>query len=128
MCLPSNFLFRNSFILIETAVEVDEAYFGGVEKHKHEDKKLNKGRGAVGKIAVVGVSSKKVATVLLQSSVRSETNYASVGSMTILRKETVAKYIDRITDSEYFEFLVIFGAKFPHFANQSVHIREKKMR
>ncbi len=46
-------------ILLETAVEVDEAYFGGVEKNKHEDKKLNKGRGAVGKMAVVGIKERE---------------------------------------------------------------------
>ena len=53
-------------ILLETALEVDEAYFGGVEKHKHEDKKLNKGRGAVGKIAVVGIKERKTGRVVAQ--------------------------------------------------------------
>ncbi len=46
-------------ILPETAVEADEEYFGRVEKHKHEDKKQNKGRGAFSKIVVVGMKERE---------------------------------------------------------------------
>jgi transposase-like protein len=40
---------------LQGVVEVDEAFFGGKEANKHEHKKLNAGRGAVGKVAVVGL-------------------------------------------------------------------------
>ncbi|MXX59727.1 MAG: IS1595 family transposase [Rhodothermaceae bacterium] len=43
----------------EGPVEVYEAYLGGLEKNKHEDKKLDAGRGTVGKTAVLGVKDRK---------------------------------------------------------------------
>jgi len=40
--------------MLKGVVEADAAYFGGKEKSKHEWKKQHRGRGTVGKIAVLG--------------------------------------------------------------------------
>ncbi len=45
-------------------VEVDETYIGGVEMNKHNSKKLKMGRGAVGKVAVIGMKDRKTNAVV----------------------------------------------------------------
>lgn len=48
------------------AVEADETYVGGLEKNKREDRKLNCGRGAVGKTAVAGVRDRATGLVIAE--------------------------------------------------------------
>ena len=61
---PIREAFVDVAMVFEGPVEVDETYFGGRERNKHEGKKQKAGRGPVGKTAVVGVKDRATKRVV----------------------------------------------------------------
>ena len=55
--------FGNVDFKFDGEVEVDETYVGGLEMNKHWDKKLNAGRGGVGKTTVIGAKERETKKV-----------------------------------------------------------------
>ena len=66
--------------LMDGPVEVDETFIGGLEKNKHRNKRLNQGRGAVGKAPVAGIIDRKTRELVMRPipDVRGETLHAFI--------------------------------------------------
>ena len=58
-------------------VEADESYWGGKNKNRHDSKKLNKGRGPVGKMAVAGVISRETGKAFAKKVEKTDTQTLS---------------------------------------------------
>ena len=56
---------KQTGVSLEGIVEVDETFIGGKEINKHKSKRLNEGRGAVGKTAVIGMRQRGGNTIAM---------------------------------------------------------------
>lgn len=104
----------NDIAILSGIVEMDEAYFGGKESNKHEKKKLKRGRGAVGKVAVVGMRERGGRTKAMPVSSVDQGSlstiiHENISSGTMIHTDESAAYLG--IDEAYGHESVNHGAK-----------------
>ncbi len=87
---------QGSIEKMDGPVEADETFIGGLEKNKHEDKKLKQGRGTVGKTIVMDVLDRAGATTQVRAKVIKDTSKKTLHAE--IRKE-VSAFSELYTDA-----------------------------
>lgn len=67
MTMRINQAYSNVTAIFKVAIEVDETYIGVNEAKNHKNKKLNSGRGAGGKVAVVNIKERETGFIVAKT-------------------------------------------------------------